>query len=180
MPAFVVGYHTGARRGEVFGLRKTQVDLADRKIRLYTGETKNDGGRFLPIYGDMVTVLEAQLATIPEYCPWLFHRKGQVILDFRASWDKAVASVGLPGLLFHGLRRSAVRNMVRAGIPEKVAMQISGHKTRSIFDRYNIVNERDLSDAAAKMERHLSSLGILSGAENVRRRVCFVDLGRDC
>jgi hypothetical protein len=80
----------------------------------------------------------------------VFHGKGKRIANFQRNWKSACK--------FHGLRRSAVRNMVRAAVPERVAMAISAHKTRSVFDRYNIVAERDLREAARRLETHLSDL----------------------
>jgi integrase len=89
-------------------------------------------------------------------CPWVFNRsnrnvKGKRITTFIKAFRAACTKAGCPGRIPHDLRRTAVRNLVRAGGPERVAMQMTGHKTRSVFERYNIVSECDLVEAAKKL-----------------------------
>ena len=87
-------------------------------------------------------------------CPWVCQRDGQRDQEMKKSWRRACQRVGLEGRLSHDFRRTAVRNIVRAGVPEVVAMANSGHRTRSMFDRYNIVDEADLKGAAKQLKEH--------------------------
>ena len=155
-------YLTGWRiRSEVLPLQWRQVDLTAGTVRLDPGSTKNDAGRLLPFGGallELADVLKAQRETTKrverqrgEIIPYVFHRNGKPIRDFRGAWETACKAAGCPDRICHDFRRTAVRNLVRAGVSEKVAMQITGHKTRSVFDRYDIVNEADLRDALRKL-----------------------------
>jgi integrase len=152
---FVCGYHTGARKNELRRIKWDQVDFEGRAIRLSAGHTKGTQARTLPIYGEMEHWLRKQQETAPERNEFVFHGShGHPVDNHLLGWAEACARAGFAGLLFHDLRRSAVRNMKRAGIQDVVAMKISGHKTRSVFDRYNIVDESDVSGAAEKLEQY--------------------------
>lgn len=161
-PIIEFAYLTGCRRGEILGLRWSQFDPSAGIVRLNPGETKNAEARTIPLTPGLKALLLRVKAERDETWPWaeyIFTRAGQRILDFRGAWEAACTAAGLEGQLFHDLRRCGVRNLVRAGVPEKVAMTISGHKTRAVFDRYSIVSERDLHEAAAKLSVFLGEEG---------------------
>jgi integrase len=152
-------YYTGWRKEEVLESTWDRVDLQARTVRLDPGTTKNSDGRLIYLDGELletVTALKRERDLLYPHCRWVFHRQGKGIKDFRAAWDSACQAVGLEGKLFHDFRRTAVRNMVRAGVPERVAQQISGHKTRSVFDRYHIVSDSDLREAAKRQASYVS------------------------
>jgi len=160
-PPISLAYMVGWRlRKEILPLTWQQVDLDIGTVRLEVGTTKNKDGRviYLPVF--LREVLETQwhdhLAHYPE-CPYVFHRYGKRLKDPRVAWQKACLAAGLSGRIPHDFRRTAVRNMVRAGIPERVAMMISGHKTRAIFDRYHIVSDGDLREAAKRLDEAFAS-----------------------
>ena len=146
-PLVLLLYYCGLRRGEALQIDWSQVDLDHAIIRLEDEQTKSGEARTVPLPDVLVQMLEQ-----------VEPKEGAVfkVTDsyIRKEWPKACAAVGLDGLLIHDMRRSAVKNLMKAGVNQKVAMAISGHKTTSVFDRYHIIDETDVVEAMRKVQVH--------------------------
>lgn len=165
----------GWRRSELLGLEWRSVDLETGEVRLDVGRaavtssgahagaevaevaevrTKNGDGRvaFLPPEA-LAALREWRAATLRAgiVSRWVVHRGGERLRGGYDAWRSACRRAGLEGLMLHDLRRTAARSYVRSGVPEHVVMRVLGHRTRSMLDRYNIVSERDLREAAARV-----------------------------
>jgi integrase len=150
---FVIAYHVGLRRGALLRIKWSQVDMEAGCIWM-DGKKANRKPEpvAVPIYGDMSKFLEMQ----PKASEYVFARGSKPILDFRESWKQACQRAGVPNLLFHDLRRTAVRNLRRAKVAETVIMKITGHRTRSVFERYNITDHSDTKEAGRMAEEFLA------------------------
>ena len=157
-PVVEVAYITGWRvRSEILTRQWRHVDLEAGWLRLDPGETKNGEGRMFPITPELRVVLERQqqrtLAlnkATNSITPWVFHRQGKPIKSYQWAWVKACEKAGVPGRIPHDFRRSAVRNLERAGVPRSAAMAMVGHRTESVYRRYAIVDESMLREAGEK------------------------------
>jgi len=157
-------YLSGWRVSEMRTLEWRDVDLPGRELCLRPEVSKNKDGRPLPLRVELLEIIRRAHENHRPDCPYVFNDDGEPIGDFRKAWKTACKKAGLSGVIVHDLRRTAVRNMVRAGIPERVAMELSGHKTRRVFDRYNIVNDADRAQASELLQSHL-------GAQSTARRI---------
>jgi len=174
-PVVTFAYVTGWRiNSEVLPLEWRQVDLEAGEVRLDPGTTKNREGRVFYVTPELGELLKRQR----ELADRVQREKGMIVPHvffhfaplkagglrqlsgrrvsadgFYHAWCRARQAAGCPASIPHDLRRTAIRNMVRAGVPERVSMKLSGHKTRSVFDRYNVVSDGDLREAARRLGR---------------------------
>jgi integrase len=150
-------------QSEVLTLEQRQLDLEAGTLRLEPGSTKNDDGRVVYLTPELKALLVAQVERVRaleretgQIIPYLFPHLGgphqrKRMEDFKKAWKTACKKAGCPGMLRHDFRRTAVRNMVNLGVPERVAMKVSGHRSRTVFDRYHIVSPGDLQEVARKL-----------------------------
>lgn len=174
--AFITGWRVHT---EILTRQKHHVDLKNGWLRLDPGEIKNREGRMFPLTPRLREVLATQLAkteamqkSTGRIIPWLFHRDGKQIKHFRRSWITVCIKAGFGKQIMdtdgrviksvahripHDFRRTAVRNLERAGVPRSAAMKMVGHKTQAIYSRYAIADEGMLKEAAIKLEQlHVS------------------------
>jgi integrase len=154
-------YLSGWRKSEMQTLSWVNVDIAGGAIRLNPARSKNKETRILPLSGELREIIDRAHNARRLDCSFVFHNFGEPIGDFRKAWRNARNAACLGKVLVHDMRRSAIRNLVRAGVPETVAMALSGHKTRAVFDRYNVTSETDLAAGIARADdlRSLSTAG---------------------
>jgi len=184
---FITGWRMAS---EAQPLQWHQVDFAAETVSLLPGTTKNRQGRTFKFTADLRRLLKPQreaadVAQREHDCvvPWVFFRlaakgrrgpkQAKPIIRFTKAWRKACVAAGFPGRIPHDLRRSSIRVMVLAGISQNVAMQLAGHRTPSVFRRYDIVSETDLAEAAAKLDavNRDSSVTVTEKSDRRRSRI---------
>ena len=162
-------YLTGWRAGEARGLTWAGVDFGGGVVRLEPGTTKNGEGRefpfsALPQLAELLKVQREHTAGLERasgrIIPWVFHRNGRPIGSYARAWRGACDRAGHVGRLVHDLRRTAVRNLERAGVSRSVAMKLTGHKTEAVYRRYAITSAADLAEGVAKLAAlHVAPVG---------------------
>jgi integrase len=160
------GFVTGWRKSTISRLEWTMFDMRARMMDVPGTITKNGEPLKIALRGALAEIIDRRWATrtykrkdgTTAISNLVFYReRGLPVADFDKAWKKATEAAGLGKILFHDLRRSAVRNLRREGIDETVAMKWTGHRTQSIFKRYNIVDERDLENAVDRLNAYLES-----------------------
>jgi integrase len=183
-PVAEFAYLTGWRTREILSREWRHVDFLAGTVRLEPQTTKNDDGRTFPfaVLPPLTALLRCQREhtaaverSTGRLIPWVFHRQGTPILDFRRAWARAVVAAGFgrvadastaepkPTKLFHDFRRTAVRNLERAGVSRSVAMKLTGHKTESVYRRYAVVADADLAEGVARLAALHASQGATTG-----------------
>lgn len=147
----ITAYCTAMRLGELLNLTWDMVDLENGFIRLSSKDTKTGERRSIPLTTDMLSILSS--IERREGIPYVFLRKGQRIKSIKDSFETAIKKAQIEGFTFHDLRHTCITNWRRAGIDNLTSMKMSGHKSLTVFKRYNTVEEMDLLDALKKIER---------------------------
>jgi len=165
-------YYSGWRKGAAKNLQWSEVDMEGRTVRLEMEDSEKPKPWVLPLEGRLWEIIKERQRERRLDIKLVFHHKGRGVGDIRKAWHSACIAAGLGrferitegkrkgkeawvGLLIHDLRRCAARNLSRAGVPEVVAMKITGHKTNSMYRRYRIVDESELREAQERMQSHL-------------------------
>jgi Site-specific recombinase XerD len=159
VPVLWFAYHTGRRRGEILQIKWEDVNWEQRWITIRASTTKGGQPDCLPLTGALMELL-MKLHIVREgtgerpKSPYIFLYRGMPFQEFSKSWKKSLQACGLPDKLFHDLRRTAATDLIEAGVSEQVAMAVTGHKTRSVFQRYHIVRQDAVREGLTVLQKH--------------------------
>jgi len=148
-------YHSGWRSSEPKAMQWHWLDTDTWTVRLPAEFSKNKKARSLPLIGTLLDIIKRRIKLREPACPYVFHRAGMPIKSFRKAFQAAAKAIGQPKLVPHDMRRSAIRNFRKAGLSESEGMKLSGHRTNSVFKRYDIVDDEDARQAMRQAQDFL-------------------------
>jgi integrase len=160
-PVALAAYRTAMRRGEILNLTLQRLDLKEGFIRLKPKDTKTGYGRSVPIHPELMEALKNALKVRHMNCDHVFHRDGNPITpkDVRVAHEAACKAAGIDGFVFHDFRHTCINNWRREGHDYFKIMAVSGHKTISVFKRYNMVDEAELKTLIFPMDTTVDTTG---------------------